>query len=348
MIGKPSDAQDLPGRNERGEWRPDGLLEKPPLFVWPPRPGPLFKWLFGYPGFLFPWNVGYIALAVVTWLYLTPDMARMQEFHFDWISLVFIRNVGLLTAFAGIMQFRLYTQQAQGKKYKYNGRWLSKKNSTFMFGNQVLDNMFWNIFSGCTFWTAYECITLWAYANNYLPHVNFDEHPIYFVVLMAVILVWRDFYQYWIHRFIHWEPLYNISHYVHHKNVNVGPWSGLAMHPIEHMFYFGVVLIHWVLPSHPLHIIFTMQHAGLAPAQAHAGFDEIEVTGGRKIANHNYIHYLHHRYHTVNYGGDGTVPLDEWFGTFHDGSDDATAAVLRSRREGGGGALAVARPPIED
>ena len=48
------------------------------------------------------------------------------------------------------------------------------------------------------------------------------------------------------------------------------------------------------------------------------------------------MHYLHHRYFEVNYGGDGRVPIDKWFGTFHDGSPEAHEAmnkrVLARRR----------------
>ena len=36
---------------------------------------------------------------------------------------------------------------------------------------------------------------------------------------------------------------------------------------------------------------------------------------------------LHHKYFEVNYGGDGAVPLDKWFGTLHDGSDAAQEAM---------------------
>jgi sterol desaturase/sphingolipid hydroxylase (fatty acid hydroxylase superfamily) len=43
------------------------------------------------------------------------------------------------------------------------------------------------------------------------------------------------FHFYWIHRLIRWKPLYNAIHFVHHKNLKVGPWSGLAMHPLEHL-----------------------------------------------------------------------------------------------------------------
>ena len=41
---------------------------------------------------------------------------------------------------------------------------------------------------------------------------------------------------------------------------------------------------------------------------------------------HAYIHYLHHKHFEVNYG-DGLIPFDRWFGTFHDGSKEGQALM---------------------
>ncbi len=95
-----------------------------------------------------------------------------------------------------------------------------------------------------------------------MPYVGWREHPVYFVVWLSLIPFWREFHFYWVHRFIHWKP-YDISHYLHHKNTNPGPWSGMAMHPIEHLLYFSVVLIHFIVPSHPIHFLFNSQHTAL-------------------------------------------------------------------------------------
>ena len=80
------------------------------------------------------------------------------------------------------------------------------------------------------------------------PTLDPTEHPILFCLLMMAIPFWRNFHFYWIHRLIHWKPLYDRVHYIHHKNVNVGPWSGIAMHPVEHIIYFSGILIHIVCP----------------------------------------------------------------------------------------------------
>ena len=55
------------------------------------------------------------------------------------------------------------------------------------------------------------------------------------------------------------------------------------------------------------------------------------VVGEEKTMDTSYYaHYLHHKYFEVNYA-DGMVPLDKWFGSFHDGSLEADVA-MKARR----------------
>jgi sterol desaturase/sphingolipid hydroxylase (fatty acid hydroxylase superfamily) len=99
----------------------------------------------------------------------------------------------------------------------------------------------------------------------------------------------------------------------------------MAMHPVETTLYLSVGLIHLVVPSHPFHFIFTMQHAALGPAGSHHGFEGPIANG--KWPTGSYFHYLHHRYFECNYG-DSVIPFDRWFGTFRDGLPDGEGAKL--------------------
>jgi sterol desaturase/sphingolipid hydroxylase (fatty acid hydroxylase superfamily) len=107
------------------------------------------------------------------------------------------------------------------------------------------------------------------------------------------------------------------------------------MHPVEHILYFSGVLLHWIVPSHPLHVIFHLQYVAFSPAQGHSGFGRVVLGRQRTLNTDHYFHYLHHKYFEVNYG-DPLLPFDKWFGTFHDGSKEAQEAmnrrVLRRRR----------------
>ena len=61
------------------------------------------------------------------------------------------------------------------------------------------------------------------------------------------------------------------------------------MHPVEHVIYFSTVLIYWVVPSHPIHALFTLLFVALMPAPGHAGFDQLVVTGKAKVPS-NFFH----------------------------------------------------------
>jgi sterol desaturase/sphingolipid hydroxylase (fatty acid hydroxylase superfamily) len=314
-------------RDQRGNWKPSARVEYPPVFVWPVQPGGIFKWLFGAPGYLLPWNLLYAALAVICWQYLTPPLETLQTFDPGWIAWIFLRNLALAVVFYGAFHLYLYTSKAQGGAYKYNARWLDVDSPRFLFRNQLLDNLTWSLASGVTLWTAYEVLTLWAFANSFIPLVSWQVHPVYNFLLMLLIPLYREIHFYLVHRLIHWPPLYRVVHRLHHNNVNPGPWSGLAMHPLEHLLYFSCVLIHWIVPSHPVHAVFNLLHAGISPAPAHSGFDRV-LLGKRGFQTEAYAHYLHHKYFECNYA-DGAIPLDRWFGSFHDGSDEAHAAMGR-------------------
>ena len=201
-----------------------------------------------------------------------------------------------------------------------------------MFGNQNLDNIFLTFASGVTIWTGFEIGILWLAANQYVSIINVQENLIYFISMILLVHLWRDLHFYLIHRLIHSQLLYAIAHRIHHKNVNPGPWSGLAMHPIEHLFYFSCVLLYLLFPFHPGFIMVALVHAGLSPAPGHTGFDRIKTSKDKTFNSDSYAHYLHHKYFECNYA-DGILPLDKWFGTFHDGSEEAQERLTHRLKE---------------
>ena len=57
----------------------------------------------------------------------------------------------------------------------------------------------------------------------------------------------------------------------------------VAMHPLEHVLYFSRWIILFLVPSHPIHLLYLMQRAGLNPAVGHTGFDEVVINKERGI-----------------------------------------------------------------
>lgn len=311
-------------RDSRGEWRPENPVTYAPVFTWPPKLKRFLLWLLNY---IVSWNLIYLVVVLLSYYFLQPPLEEMKTLRIPWIAMLLIRNMALVWIVYGGWHLFLYKLKARGNEAKYSPRWQNTNGSTFLWNDQVYDNVFWACASAVPIWTAYETLTFWLYANQKIPYLDFNEHPVIFVLLFLLIPIWREFHFYLIHRLIHWKPLYDKVHYLHHYNINPGPWSGLAMHPVEHILYFSVVLIHWIVPSHPLHFLFNSQHTALTPAPSHSGF---EGKVFKYLSFGSYFHYLHHRLFECNYG-ESTIPMDKWFGIFEDGSKTQTEKQMEAR-----------------
>ena len=311
-------------------YRPPVPIAVSPVFSWPPEPMRVVRW-FADRWLAIAENSILIIIATLTWFWLQPSLETTKTLAAGWIAQMFVRNFVLLVIVAGGLHLFFYTWRRQGKRLKYDARDLSDKGRAFTFNSQVLDNMFWSLGSGVMFWTGYEVLMLWAMANGYVPVLGFRDNPIWFAVLVVLTPVWISFHFYWIHRFLHWPPLYRLAHALHHRNTNVGPWSGLSMHPVEHLLFFSSILIHWIVAAHPIHILFHMQHQALTAATSHTGFENLVVKDKKRLALGTFHHQMHHRYFECNYG-NLEMPWDKWFGSFHDGTDAAHERIKQRRR----------------
>ena len=319
-------------RNKRGDWAPSKPLEPGPLLAIPPRPLAVLKWL---PNYFLPWNVLFFGLALVFWTWLTPDLQTLKTLSIGWIAYLLIRNMGLVLLFYGAMELRLYIKRRQGNHFKYNGKWPSESPSdVFMFGSQNIDNMIRTFVSGIPIWTAYEVLILWCFANGWGAWLTWADNKWWLLAFGLVMPIIHELHFFCIHRLIHVPFLYKWVHSVHHNSVNPSPWSSLSMHPIEHLLYWSGSLIHLIVPSHPLLALYHLHIAGTGAVVGHIGFDKIEV-GDKAMDTHAYAHYLHHKFFEVNYA-DGSLPLDQWFGTWHDGTkhgDELMDARTARKRE---------------
>ena len=298
-------------------WHPQLPIPVSPVMDVPPKPLAWIKWIASY----------WLVISSVTmefmlaWMMFTifqPDVETMKTLSLGWISGIWARNIILLTLVAGSLHFWFYQLKGQGKALKFDPRDLSRDNKKFWFRDQVKDNMFWSLASGVTCWTGFEIFYFWSAANGYVPGLEWRQNPVLFALLFVALPLWSSFHFYVIHRLLHWQPLYKLAHALHHKNINVGPWSGIAMHPIEHLLYFSSVLIHVVVPSHPTHVLFHLYMESLNPAFSHSGFDGVFVKDKKRLEAGDFFHQLHHRHITCNYG-TAEMPWDRLFGSFNNG-----------------------------
>ena len=104
----------------------------------------------------------------------------------------------------------------------------------------------------------------------------------------------------------------------------------MSMHPVEHLLYISTVLIHLVVPSHPIHVLAHLYYTCLSPLPGHSGYAYLRIKGKDVVALADFFHQLHHRHFNCTYGTQ-LVPLDRWLGTENDGTK---ASLERIRNVG--------------
>jgi len=231
----------------------------------------------------------------------------------------------MMLVWAGGLHLFFHRFSCQGKYLQFSMNPM-QKGPRYAFGDQVYDNMFWTLAFGVPIWTLYECGLLWLLANNFIPSHSWEDGQLWFVLFFILIPFWDSSHFYAIHRLLHMKWLYKRFHAVHHRNINVGPWSGLSMHPVESAIYLSPVIIHLFLPSHPIHIVFHITWYALGPAATHCGFEAISVKGVNYPRLGDFFHVLHHKFFECNYG-NSEVPLDKMGGSFHDGTKQGTREI---------------------
>lgn len=314
-----------------GTWNHQGPVVFSALFDWPPRPVDAFlaltkRWV------TVTRNVLFLLFALVVYHWLMPPLQTFAELSWSWVLTIFARNIALMLLVAGGLHVYLFVYRGQGMATKFDKREQLESGKQFLFGKQVWDNMFWSLASGVTIWTAYEVMYLWAAANGAVPLMEFASSPVGFVAWFVLLPLFVATHFFLVHRLLHSPLLYKRFHLLHHRNIHIGPWSGMSMHPVEHIIYISSVLIHFVVPSHPIIFLYHIYLRCLVPAFSHSGFQQLVVKGKTVTESADFHHQLHHRYFECNYG-NVDVPLDRWIDAVHDGSKESTRHIVARRRD---------------
>jgi len=300
-------------------------FDVPPLFRSPPQPLAMPRWLLTT--YLWPQSLLWIGISIVVYHGATPGLDRFAALGVDDVALLWLRNIGLMLVVIGGQHWWLHIRRAQGTEFKYESRWLAKGRKSFTFDDQTRDNMFWTLVSGGGIAALYEAIMFRLYATDAIPQLD----TLWAIALMTFAVFWIEGVHFYCnHRLLHVDPLYGWFHALHHRNVNTGPWTGISMHPGEHILYLSLPFVFLVLPGSPFIATFCLVYLLLSPSPSHSGFDRFKVFG-TDLHGGDYFHNLHHRYFEVNYGML-LLPMDKWFGTFHDGSLEAHERMKERRR----------------
>ena len=317
--------------SERWNYRPDGAVPLNPLFSWPPKPRETIAWYSGAWLQITSLTLT-MGLAVAAYVLFLPPLETMQTFAPGWMLTIWLLNIVPQTLVAGILHWWLYIGKNQGMKKKFDRRDLARDNGIFTFRNQVWDNIWWTLGSALTVATVYQWVIFWAMANGWAPTITWESSPAWFALWLFLVPMWSSFHFYWTHRLEHHPRLYRHIHAVHHRNVNIGPWSGISNHWYENLLYLSSYFVHLVVASHPLHVMFHIYFQQISPVLSHSGFEQVLARDSKAMRAGDFFHQLHHRYFECNYG-TSEIPFDKWFGTYHDGSANATERTRAYKKQ---------------
>jgi sterol desaturase/sphingolipid hydroxylase (fatty acid hydroxylase superfamily) len=237
---------------------------------------PNFIWsiisLFIY--FYFPYNLNNQILAPISYNFI------VQRFPI-WFSTVF--------GYTAFWHICLYFFNLSSRPFIANRPYNVSK---------VIHNVFWNT-SGIFIWTIFENIFCYLWSTNRLFYIHdvisftTVSGILKFVIVLMGIPLWRSFHFYFAHRLLHFSPLYQQVHSLHHRNTDIEPFSGLCMHPIEHLYYYSCILPSLFFICSPFAFLWNGVHLLLSPAASHSGRED-------HFQSDTY-HNLHQRYFDCNY-----------------------------------------------
>lgn len=126
------------------------------------------------------------------------------------------------------------------------------------------------------------------------------------LTIVALILL-NDLWFYAMHRLLHTPWLFRRVHAVHHRSVDVNPFSSYSFHAVE-----AVMLTGWLIPVAllvplPMPVLMATQAVGLANnLMAHLGYELLPAWWIRtpllRWSNTATFHSLHHTQYRGNYG----------------------------------------------
>jgi sterol desaturase/sphingolipid hydroxylase (fatty acid hydroxylase superfamily) len=128
----------------------------------------------------------------------------------------------------------------------------------------------------------------------------------------AAYFVGFDTWFYWLHRWMHKEPVYSWVHKLHHRSTSPNLLTTLSVNPLESLINGGFVPLFLSLYSaHAATVALILPTNIIMGLYVHSGYEFFPRWWNKSWATKWFItatfHDQHHKYFTVNFGGYTTI-----------------------------------------
>ncbi|WP_416896578.1 MAG: sterol desaturase family protein [Minwuia sp.] len=148
------------------------------------------------------------------------------------------------------------------------------------------------------------------------------DSPAWLILVHTLgLIVAHDAWFYWIHRAMHWRPLFRAAHITHHRSRTPSPWAAYAFAPLEAVLealFLPIYLL--ILPADGIAIFIFLMHMLARNVIGHCGYEFLpagwidwKLTRWMTTPTH---HDMHHQHGRFNYGLYFTF-WDRLMGTEH-------------------------------
>lgn len=157
-----------------------------------------------------------------------------------------------------------------------------------------------------------------GYGNSWLRahgYITYNHGPASWWVIAleyAAYFIGFDTYFYWLHRWMHKEPIYSWVHKLHHKSTSPNVLTTLSVNPLESVINGGFMPIFLSIVSiHPASLALMGPTTIIMGFYVHAGYEFFPRWWNKSWLTKWFItttfHDQHHKYFTANFGGYTTV-----------------------------------------
>lgn len=179
----------------------------------------------------------------------------------------------------------------------------------------------WRIFRNEIFFAVVNLVItgfLLGWLNSFLRERGFitvNSAPASWWVIAAEFALYFfafDTYFYWLHRWMHNEPVYTWVHKIHHRSISPNPLTTLSVSPLESVINGGFVpLFLCVMTVHDQTLALILPTNIIMGLYVHSGIEFFPRWWNRSWATKWFItatfHDQHHRFFKGNYGGYTTI-----------------------------------------
>jgi len=128
----------------------------------------------------------------------------------------------------------------------------------------------------------------------------------------AAYFIGFDTWFYWLHRWMHKEPVYSWVHKLHHRSTSPNLLTTLSVNPLESLINGGFVPLFLSLyGAHAATVALILPTNIIMGLYVHSGYEFFPTWWNKSWATKWFItatfHDQHHKYFTVNFGGYTTL-----------------------------------------